>query len=89
MEDTEYHVYVCELMRKKKRSFSLERPVVVRGRSLQQVHFCPRHTAYGPVPVVPYTHVEVSGVKVLKILVEGHKVLQMDDQREEGGGRES
>lgn len=66
-----------------KGSFSLKCPVVVLGRSLHQVHSGPWDAAYGPVPVVPYTHVEVSGVKVLKILVEGHKVLHMDEEREQ------
>lgn len=66
-------------------SLSLKSPVVVVGRSLHQVHFGPRYAAYGPVPVVSYTHVEVSGVKILKILVEGHKVLHMDKHREREG----
>lgn len=58
-------------------SFSLKRPVVVEGGSFHQVHFGPRDAADGPVPVVSYAHVEVSGVKVLEILVERHKVLHM------------
>lgn len=68
-------------------SFSLKSPVVVTGGSLHQVHFGPRDAAYGPVPVVSYTHVEVSGVKVLEILVERHKVLHMDESREHNEGR--
>lgn len=66
-------------MNKKGASFSLKSPVVVVGHSFHQVHFGPRDAAYGPVPVVSYTHVEVSGVKVLKVLVEGHEVLHMDE----------
>lgn len=68
------------MFKKKKRSFSLKCPVVVLGRPPHQVHFGTRDTAYGPVPVVPYTHVEVSGVEVLKVLVEGHKVLHKDEE---------
>lgn len=63
-------------------SRSLKGPVVVAGRSLHQVHFGPRDAAYGPVPVVSYAYVEVSGVEVLKVLVEGHKTLHVDGERE-------
>lgn len=62
-------------------SFLLKSPIVVMGNSFHQVHFGPRDAAYGPVPVVSDPHVKVSGVKVLKILVEGHKVLHMDELR--------
>lgn len=48
------------------------------GHSLHQVHFGPGHAAHGPVPVVPDAHVQISGVEVLEILVEGHKVLELD-----------
>lgn len=65
LEATDYHG--CALL--------LERPVVVLRRPLHQVHLGARDAAYGPVPVVPDTHVKVPGVKVLKVLVEGHKVL--------------
>lgn len=58
-------------------SLSLKSPVVVMGCSFHQVHFGPWDAAYGPVPVVSDPHVEVSGVKVLKILVERNKVLEM------------
>lgn len=63
--------------------FSLKSPVVVVGHSLHQVHFGPGHAADGPVPVVPDAHVQISGVEVLEILVEGHKVLELDGD----GGR--
>lgn len=59
--------------------FSLKSPVVVVGHSFHQVHFGPGDAAYGPVPVVSDPHVEVSRVKVLKILVEGNKVLYMGE----------
>ena len=49
------------------------------GHSLHQVHFGPGHAADGPVPVVPDPHVQISGVEVLEILVEGHKVLHVDE----------
>lgn len=62
-------------------SSSLKSPVVVVGHSLHQVHFGPRHAADGPVPVVPDPHVQISGVEVLEILVEGHKVLHVDKDR--------
>lgn len=48
------------------------------GDSLHQVHSGPGHAADGPVPVVPDPHVQISGVEVLEILVEGHKVLDLD-----------
>lgn len=64
----------------------LKRPVVVIGGSFHQVHFGPRDATYGPVPVVSDPHVKVSGVKVLKILVEGHKVLDMEELGERNEG---
>lgn len=51
------------------------------GHSQHQVHFGPGYAADGPVPVVPDPHVQVSGVEVLKILVEGHEVLHADEDR--------
>lgn len=60
-------------------SFLLKSPIVVTGGSAHQVHFGSRDAAYGPVPVVSDPHVKVSGVKVLKILVKGHKVLNVDE----------
>lgn len=57
-------------------SYILEGPVVVVGNSLHQVHLGPGDAADGPVPVVSDPHVQVPGVKVLKILIEGHKILQ-------------
>lgn len=57
----------------------LEGPIVVARGSFHQVHFGSRDAAYGPVPVVTDPHVKVSGVKVLEILVEGHKVLHVDE----------
>lgn len=55
---------------------SLKGPVVVVGDPVHQVHLGSWNAADGPVPVVPYPHVEVPGVKVLKVLVERHKVLK-------------
>lgn len=51
------------------------------GHSLHQVHFGPGHAADGPVPVVPDPHVQISVVEVLEILVEGHKVLHVGEDR--------
>lgn len=51
------------------------------GDLLQQVHSGPGNAAEGPVPIVSYPHVQISGVEVLKILVEGHKVLHVDIDR--------
>lgn len=64
-----------------KNHLSLKSPIVVVGDSLHQVHLCSWDAAYGPVPVVSYPHVKVSGVKVLKVLVEGHKVLNGEECR--------
>lgn len=52
------------------------------GHSLHQVHFGARDAAYGPIPIVSDSHVEVPRVEILKVLVEGHKVLQVDEDRE-------
>lgn len=54
----------------------LEAPVVVVGNSLHQVHLGAGDAADGPVPVVSNPHVQVAGVEVLKVLVEGDKFLQ-------------
>lgn len=54
----------------------LEGPVVVVGNSLHQVHLGAGDAADGPVPVVPDPHVQVAGVEVLKVLVEGDELLQ-------------
>lgn len=64
---------------------SLKCPVVVARLSLHQVHFGPGYAADGPVPVVPDPHVQISGVEVLEILVEGHKVLHVDGDRRQLG----
>lgn len=53
-----------------------EGPVVVVGHSLQQVKDGPGQAAYGPVPVVPYSHVQISGVKVFKVLIKRNKILK-------------
>ena len=50
-------------------------PVVVIGHPLHEVKHRTWHTADGSVPAVTYPHVKVTGVKVLKILVKGNKVL--------------
>lgn len=53
----------------------LECPVVVVRNSLHQVHFSARDAADGSVPVVSDPHVQVSGVEVLKVLIERDKIL--------------
>lgn len=45
------------------------------GGSVHQVHLGSRNAAYGSVPVVSDAHVEVPGVKVLKVPIKRHKVL--------------
>lgn len=45
-------------------------PVVVIRDPLHQVKHGPWQAAYGTVPVVSYPHVQVSSVKVLKILIK-------------------
>lgn len=68
-------------MRIKEQSFSLKSPVVVVGGSVHQVHLSSWNTADGSVPIVSDAHVEVSGVKVLKVLIKWHKVLCGNGQR--------
>lgn len=46
------------------------------GNSLHQVHLGTGDAADGSVPVVSNPHVQVPGVKVFKVLVEGDKLLQ-------------
>lgn len=50
-------------------------PVVVIGYSLHEVKHRTGHAADGPVPVVSYPHVQVTSVKILKILVKRNEVL--------------
>lgn len=64
---------------------SLKSPVVVVGGSFHQIHLGSRDAAYRPVPVVSYPHIEVSGVKVLEILVERYKILHMDEKVDNKG----
>ncbi len=52
-----------------------ECPVVVIRHPLHQVEDRSWQAAYGTVPVVPYPHVQVSSVKVLKILVKWYEIL--------------
>lgn len=54
----------------------LKGPIVVGGNSLDQVHLSTRDATDGSVPVVSNPHVQVPGVKVLKVLIEGNKILQ-------------
>lgn len=63
----------------------LKGPVVVRGNPLHQVHLGAGDAADGPVPVVSNPHVQVAGVEVLKVLVEGDKLLRGG---KEGGRKE-
>lgn len=50
-------------------------PVVVIGHPLHQVKHGAWQAAHGPIPVVSHPHVQVSGVKVLKVLIEGYEIL--------------
>lgn len=61
--------------------FLLKGPVVVGGNSFHQVHLSSGDTAYRSIPVVSNPHVKVPGVKVLKILVQWHKVLDKEQQK--------
>lgn len=51
-------------------------PVVVIGHPLHQVKHGARQAANGTIPVVSHPHVQVSGVKVLKVLIEGYEILR-------------
>lgn len=57
-------------------SHSLKGPVVVMGNSFHHVHLSTGNTTNGSVPVVPDPHVQIPGVKVLKVLIEGDKILE-------------
>lgn len=50
-------------------------PVVVIGHPLHQVKHGAWQAAHGPIPVVSHPHVQVSGVKVLKVLIERYEIL--------------
>lgn len=50
-------------------------PVVIVCNSLHEVKLWPRDTANWTIPVIPYPQIEVSGVKVLEILIKWHKIL--------------
>lgn len=64
-----------------KTSDLLKRPVVVVSYSLYQVHLGTRNTADRAVPVVSDPHVQIPGVKVFKILIEGDKILQKESEK--------
>lgn len=51
-------------------------PVVVIRDALHQVKHGSWQAAYGTVPVVPYPHVQVSCVKVLKVLIKWYEILR-------------
>lgn len=51
-------------------------PVVVVGHPLHQVEDGSRQAAHGAIPVVSNPHVQVSGVKVLKVLIERYEILR-------------
>lgn len=53
-----------------------ECPVVVIRHPLHQVKDRTWQAAYRTVPVVSYPHVQVSSVKVLKILIKWYKILK-------------
>lgn len=50
-------------------------PVVIICNAFHEVKLWPWDTANWTIPVIPYSHIEVSGVKVLKILIKWHKIL--------------
>lgn len=50
-------------------------PVVIICDTFHEVKLWPWDTANWTIPVIPYSHIEVSGVKVLKILIKWHKIL--------------
>lgn len=52
-----------------------ESPVVIIRDPFHEVKNRTGKTAYGPIPVVPDPHVQISFVEVFKILVKGNKVL--------------
>lgn len=54
---------------------SPKRPVVIIRNAFHEVKLWPRDTANWTIPVIPYSHIEVSGVKVLKVLIKWHKIL--------------
>lgn len=50
-------------------------PVVIICNAFHEVKLWPWDTANWTIPVITYSHIEVSGVKVLKILIKWHKIL--------------
>lgn len=54
----------------------LEGPVVVEGKSLPQVHCSTRGATDGYVPGVSNPYVQVPVIKVLKVLIQGDKILE-------------
>lgn len=65
----------------------LKSPVVVMRNPFDEVHLRPRHAAYGPVPAIPYPHVQISCVEIFKILIKRNKVLEktMRDREDASG----
>lgn len=64
-------------------SHLLKGPVVVVGNSFHHVHPSTGNAADGSVPVVSDPHVQVPGVKVLKVLIEGDKILEEKEEHVE------
>lgn len=55
-----------------------ESPVVVIRHPLHQVKDGSWQAAYGTVPVVSYSHVQVPSVEVFKILIKWYKFLKAE-----------
>ena len=50
-------------------------PVVVICHPFHHVEHSSRGTADGPVPVVSDSHIKVPRIKILKVLIQWHKIL--------------
>lgn len=59
-----------------------ECPVVVIWHPLHQVKHRAWQAAHRPIPVVSHPHVQVSGVKVFKVLIERNEILQRRRKKE-------
>lgn len=69
-QDYPYEADSCKLQ-----TDSPKCPVVIISNAFHEVKLWPWDTANWTIPVIPYSHIEVSGVKVLKILIKWHKIL--------------
>lgn len=60
-----------------------ECPIVVIGNSLHQVKHRAWQAAHRSIPVVSHPHVQVSGVKVFKVLIERNEILRRRRRKNE------